>query len=182
MKILMLTSDEFLYKKVYLELFGIHSLTDDSSIRDASVLIYDCESGIPLPDFCGKIIKLSRYKNDGAYLLPLHIGRLEKLISGTDMPRLSLSPDGKYAVLDGKAVKLTSHEYALLSLLICGGKSYTSREKIASEVWDNAKDGLINIYIHYLREKLESGGEKIIISSRKLGYKINEKYLGGTVC
>ena len=32
------------------------------------------------------------------------------------------------------------------------------------------------MYVHYLREKLERG-EKIIISSRNHGYKIDAKYL-----
>ena len=32
----------------------------------------------------------------------------------------------------------------------------------------------------YLREKLEAHGEKIIISSRMCGYKIDEKFFGGT--
>ena len=31
-------------------------------------------------------------------------------------------------------------------------------------------------------EKLEKGGEKIIISSRKGGYRLNEKLLGGEIC
>ena len=45
-------------------------------------------------------------------------------------------------------------------------------------VWgDGADGGVLNVYIHYLREKLEAGGEKIILSSRKQGYKIVEKYL-----
>jgi DNA-binding response OmpR family regulator len=35
---------------------------------------------------------------------------------------------------------------------------------------------VLNVYVHYLREKLEDG-KKIIISSRKLGYKIDERYL-----
>ena len=41
-----------------------------------------------------------------------------------------------------------------------------------------ADEKTVNVYIHYLREKLESGGEKIIISSRNMGYKIDSKYLG----
>jgi DNA-binding response OmpR family regulator len=38
-------------------------------------------------------------------------------------------------------------------------------------------EGLINVYVHYLREKLEVGGEKIINSSRKNGYAIDEKFI-----
>ena len=53
------------------------------------------------------------------------------------------------------------------------------REEILSTVWGGEADsGVINVYIHYLREKLEVCGEKIILSSRKCGYKIDEKYLG----
>ena len=40
----------------------------------------------------------------------------------------------------------------------------------------------MNVYIHYLREKLEADGEKIILSSRSHGYKIDEKYLTEGEC
>ena len=53
---------------------------------------------------------------------------------------------------------------------------FVSREEILREIWDNCADaGVINVYVHYLREKIEHG-EKIIISSRNNGYKIDEKY------
>ena len=38
---------------------------------------------------------------------------------------------------------------------------------------------MINVYIHYLREKLELCGEKIIIASREAGYRIDKRFLGG---
>ncbi len=183
MKILVITDDIFLYKKAYLELSEIHTVTSDISESDISVIIYDCDSIFSLPSFDGIIIKLSRNNKDDSYPLPLPIGKLEELIEKKDKsPRLSLSNDGKYAILDGNNIKLTTLEFSLLSLLIHGGENYTSREKISKEVWENAGDGLINIYIHYLRAKLEKGGEKIILASRNLGYKINEKYLGGSAC
>ena len=53
-----------------------------------------------------------------------------------------------------------------------------SREEILNAVWNNEADsGVINVYIHYLREKLELDGEKIILSSRKLGYAIDERFI-----
>ena len=52
---------------------------------------------------------------------------------------------------------------------------------LTSEGGDDADGGILNVYVHYLREKLEKRGEKIIISSRKSGYKIDEKYLKGEV-
>ena len=55
---------------------------------------------------------------------------------------------------------------------------YVSREELLSRIWQNKTDkGILNVYIHYLREKLEKGGERIIISSRNLGYKINEVFI-----
>ena len=46
------------------------------------------------------------------------------------------------------------------------------------DVWgDECEGGVLNVYIHYLREKLETEGEKIIFSTRKMGYKIDKKYL-----
>ena len=42
---------------------------------------------------------------------------------------------------------------------------------------ENNTPGLLNVYIHYLREKIEGEDEKIILSSRKQGYKINERYI-----
>ena len=56
---------------------------------------------------------------------------------------------------------------------------YVSREELRLGVWDEDTDsGVVNVYIHYLRQKLERG-EKIINTSRSLGYKIDEKYIGG---
>ena len=180
MKIIMLTDDKYLYRKAELELLPEHTVVSDACEPDAQALIYDSDSGISLPNFPKRIIRLSRTGGDGSYTLPLPLGKLKSILSdNTDSPRLSLLGDEKCALLDGEKIKLTSHEYSLLELLISGGNNYVSRERISSEVWESAADGLINIYIHYLREKLESGGEKIILSSRKLGYKINEKYLGG---
>jgi DNA-binding response OmpR family regulator len=75
--------------------------------------------------------------------------------------------------------KLTEAEFALLEVLVeCGGE-FIKREELLSRVWgDNADPGVVTVYIHYLREKLEKNGEKVIISSRKNGYKISERFVG----
>ena len=58
-----------------------------------------------------------------------------------------------------------------------GAKDF-SKAEILRHVWGgDADDGIVNVYVHYLREKLEAGTEKIILSSRGNGYKINEKFL-----
>jgi two-component system OmpR family response regulator len=52
-----------------------------------------------------------------------------------------------------------------------------SREVILDRVWHGDADGgIVNVYIHYLREKLETEGERIILASRGRGYSLTEKY------
>ena len=179
MRVLVISRDKYLIRKIELELG--ESVTLGNEYREGSfdAAIYDCDSGLPLPEFKGNLIMISRNsETEGALTLPLPIGEIKRrLLLGKEKSALILSDNGKSVTLFGKQIKLTSHEYALLSLLVSGGDSYTSREEISRRVWGEASDSLINVYVHYLREKLETNGEKIIISSRKYGYKINEKYL-----
>lgn len=96
-----------------------------------------------------------------------------------------LTVGDKCAYLRGERIRLTEIEHSLLSALLSKKGEFITREELLDSVWQSEKsEGVLNVYIHYLREKLETGGEKIIISSRKQGYKINEKYLGeeATVC
>ena len=53
-----------------------------------------------------------------------------------------------------------------------------SREKLLRSVWDGkASPGVVNVYIHYLRQKLERSGKKVIAASRNEGYRINPELL-----
>ena len=89
---------------------------------------------------------------------------------------LVLSEDEKCAFLFGEKIALTELEFELLSKLM-ERDGFTSREELLSALWqDEATGSVLNVYIHYLREKLEVGGEKIIVSSRRQGYRINEKF------
>lgn len=117
------------------------------------------------------------YKKAANLPLPCSFEALEALVSDRENKAISLS--GRTCYIRGEAVKLTELEAALLSLLMQKEGEFVSRDEILSEIWgDKAEAGIINVYIHYLREKLERG-EKIILSSRKQGYKIDKKYLGG---
>jgi DNA-binding response OmpR family regulator len=110
--------------------------------------------------------------------LDMAVARLEKRDTG----RLILTKDTRTVQLGDRSVKLTEVEFRLLSVLASAGAGeYVSRERLIREVWGEGVDGgVVNVYIHYLREKLEKDGERIIISSRREGYKINERAV--TVC
>lgn len=178
MKVSVITNDNYLYRFIELKLCKTAN-TVSSFENDSDLIFYDCDSNSLLPETDAKIIKISKADTtDGAITLPFPEGFFENLFSGdSNKDAIELSSDGKHVFFKGKKIKLTSHEYALLSLLVFEGGNYTTREKISKTVWNKASDGLINIYIHYLREKLESDGEKIIMSSRKFGYRINPAYL-----
>lgn len=181
MTIAVLTNDKYLFRRIQLEV-GADTVPYSDGIF-AHVLIVDCDFA-DAPDFSGRVILLSRSERAEAIKLPLPIGAFAELCSEENVSRqrLTVSEKEKCAHLDSKKIKLTAHELSLLSLLISRGGAYVGRKEISDTVFGGASDGLINIYIHYLREKLELDGEKIIISSRSNGYKINEKYIGGAVC
>ena len=114
---------------------------------------------------------------------PFLLSEIRRIIEGgTDAARLTVSDDGKRAVLDGVEISLTEVEGRLLLAILSGRGEYVSREELSRRVWGGASAGLLNVYIHYLREKLEYRGEKIILASRKSGYKIDERFLGGKIC
>lgn len=177
MRISIITKDKYLFRLFEIRLTA-RAITVMGIDKDADTVVYDCDSGEELPKTDAKLIKVSRSFKSDALKLPLPPSFFDELVSQKNStPPLSLSSDGRRATVHGRAVKLTALEYSLLSLLISGGENYTSRSEISRKVWDGASDGLVNVYIHYLREKLETDGEKIIISSRKYGYKINPLYI-----
>ena len=94
-----------------------------------------------------------------------------------DDEKITLVRDGRRAILGDETIKLTELEYRLLELLLSRAGEYVSREELLTKIWDEECDGgVVNVYVHYLRQKLERRGQKIILSSRKLGYAIDKKY------
>ncbi len=124
----------------------------------------------------------------GAYPLPLgpisHVWLLSLLDRSetSSHHRLTLT-ESSHEVMRGElSVSLTEVEYRLFSELFFA-EGYLSRDELCFRVWGGVRDaGVVNVYIHYLREKLEQDGERVIISSRREGYKIDEKYERITLC
>lgn len=77
----------------------------------------------------------------------------------------------------GKAIELTSKEFALLEYLLRNQNRPLSKEKIIAHVWDYDADILPNtveVYIKYLRTKIDDGFDKPLIKTvRGFGYKID---------
>ncbi len=75
-----------------------------------------------------------------------------------------------------ETVELTQREFALLLLLIKNKGQTVTRAQAAKEVWGKADEGdtnIVDVYVRYLREKLdEHFGIKIISTVRGVGYTI----------
>jgi len=78
---------------------------------------------------------------------------------------------GSHAVTRaGRPVSLTAKEYALLEFLMLNENRVVGREQIAQHVWDESFDAfsnVIDVYIRRLRGKLERGGLKRMIRTRR---------------
>ena len=177
-KVSVLTKNAFLFQKIRAEL------------TDAAECVY-CESGVPMRDadiilrntdefavaIAGELTMSRRGEADIS--LPFRIGALRELLAIDGAGKLTVSASEKCARLGGRIIRLTDAELALLTSLLNRNGEFVDRETLLQEVWDDSTDpGVLNVYIHYLREKLEYGGEKIILCSRNHGYRINEKYVG----
>lgn len=170
---LVVTKNEIIYRLVALELSpDIECDMADEVRYGYDYIIYDYDD----TEYSSPVGIGIGFSSGADITLPFPIGKLrERLLTGheriaVDIPTLSAS-------IGERIIKLTELEATLLDLIIKGGKEYTSREVLHHALWgDRATDGALNVYIHYLRRKLELGAERIILSSRQ-GYKINERYL-----
>ena len=172
------TSDRYLFQKVRLLAPEGVTVTLGAGGGAFPIRLVDIDTA-ELPD--GEFITMSRTQSDADVKIPFPIDFVAELLSGKGdtAGELTLSDSERSVYLYGEKIKLTEVEYLLLSTLTDKKGDYVSREDILERVWGGDADpGVINVYIHYLREKLEKGGEKIILSSRKCGYKISERYVG----
>ena len=78
----------------------------------------------------------------------------------------------------GKEVILTSTEYALLEYLTLNANEVVTRTMISEHVWNDEFDSfsnVINVYVNYLRKKIDGGfSKKLIHSMRGTGYILKE--------
>lgn len=178
MRIGVATKNEYLWQKLRLTLGGDAECVrlDEYSGDGADLCLWDCDT---LGD--SKIEGAVTLGHGGCDLtLPLSFDTILSLLTREEeQPPLVLKD--RCAILRGERIPLTDVELALFGILYSAGGEFVSREELLSQVWGDVTDGVLNVYIHYLREKLERG-EKIIISSRKFGYKIDERFIRSGAC
>lgn len=84
----------------------------------------------------------------------------------------------------GRALSLTSREYTLLEYLMTNAGQPLSRERIMENVWKaefNPATNVVDVYINYLRNKLDRGFERKLIGTiRGVGYRFGGGWSPGS--
>lgn len=90
---------------------------------------------------------------------------------------LAFDRDSLRFTVDGKEIKMTAKELAIIELLMSHPGTLFSRERILSNVWGMNMDPLTNVvdvYIGKLRKKIDGDrSDSIIETVRGLGYRLN---------
>jgi DNA-binding response OmpR family regulator len=89
---------------------------------------------------------------------------------------LSLNLRTREADRQGRKIELTAREFALLELMMRHPGQVFTRSQLLDRAWSyeiSAESNVVDIYIHYLRNKLEHDSEeKLIKTVRGVGYAI----------
>lgn len=80
---------------------------------------------------------------------------------------------------DSEEIPLTQKEFALLEFLVRNKNKVCTRTRIIEHVWDihfDADTSVIDVYINFLRKKLDKGnGKSFIQTVRGVGYIVREE-------
>jgi two-component system response regulator MprA len=91
---------------------------------------------------------------------------------------LALDTSTRQAIRKGRTISLTAKEYDLLELFMRHPRQVLTREMIFDRVWGydfGGESNVLDVYIRYLRQKLESEGEsRLIYTARGVGYVMRE--------
>ncbi len=91
---------------------------------------------------------------------------------------LALDPTRHHVERDGRHVELTRKEFTLLEYLMRHPGQVLTRAQMLDHVWGydfSSLTNVVDIYIHYLRNKVDRGfGKKLIRTVRGVGYTIGD--------
>lgn len=109
--------------------------------------------------------------------------RREKTVKSTKLKiaDLTLNPATHEVFRGDKEISLSSKEYRLLDYMMRRPNTVCTRTMIGEHIWGysfNDESNVIDVYISYLRKKIDSGfRNRLIHTVRDVGYKIQDKGL-----
>ncbi len=152
MEVCIITADERLLRELTLLLPEGYTRTEK---KGGAIVIADGDT----VQTAGADIVISREAIDGPF-----ISLKRPFLFGDFIRALSLVEEDSHG-------RLTPTEEKLFALLKNANGMPVPRQTLMSEVWgEGASEGLLNLYIHYLREKLEKDGKRRIFAARGKGY------------
>ena len=83
---------------------------------------------------------------------------------------LVLDTAAQSASRGGRAISLTTKEYALLEFLACNSGRVLGRAEIAEHVWDETFDpfsNLIEVYVNRVRRKIDADADRPLLHTRR---------------
>jgi two-component system OmpR family response regulator len=86
---------------------------------------------------------------------------------------LTLDEDSREVRRSGQAVQLTATEFELLRFLMRNARRVLSKAQILDRVWNydfGGQANIVELYISYLRKKIDAGREPMIHTMRGAGY------------
>ena len=86
---------------------------------------------------------------------------------------LTLDEDSRDVERDGREIELTATEFELLRFLMRNPRRVLSKAQILDRVWDydfGGQANVVELYISYLRKKVDVGHEPMIHTKRGAGY------------
>jgi two-component system, OmpR family, response regulator len=91
---------------------------------------------------------------------------------------LSLEPRGREVRRSGILIDLSATEFRLLHYLMINEGVVLSKSQILTNVWDYAYEGsdnVVELYIGYLRRKIDDSRTPLIHTRRGMGYVLRER-------
>ena len=86
---------------------------------------------------------------------------------------LTMDEDAREVRRAGTLIELTATEFELLRFLMRNPRRVLSKAQILDRVWNYDFGGqahVVELYISYLRKKIDAGGEPLIHTVRGVGY------------
>ncbi len=88
---------------------------------------------------------------------------------------LTLDPATRKATRGAKTIPLSTTEYALLEYLMRNAGRVMTRAQILEHVWQydfDGNDNVLDVYISYLRTKIDKGRSPLIHTARGIGFRV----------
>ncbi len=148
-------------------------LTDARRLPPVSLVLVDRDR-FPQAAVSGRILSYG-WDVSGADTLrrPFRLSALAAAVQ--EPPSHGLQMQKNAVLVHGERIPLTAREHALLSCLVQAGGKPVSRRDLYAAVWGGegeADDGIVVVYLHYLRKKIERDGKKLLYAVRGKGYAL----------